>query len=120
MLILFPFACYHVCWCMQTCNMYMDSTINFYFLFYRDSYHMTGNIQSRRIAPKDAACGRCRGITGVGRQTNQNKCRTKKCLYFVLFSHRRQINTTSFAWFARLDDAHSFPSCAKSANLNDK
>ena len=32
-LILFPFARCHVCWCMQTCNVYMDSTIIFYFLF---------------------------------------------------------------------------------------
>ena len=37
MLILFPFARCHVCWCMQTCNVYMDSTIIFYFLFCRDS-----------------------------------------------------------------------------------
>ena len=37
MLILFSFARCHVCWCMQTCNMYKDSTIIFYFLFYRDS-----------------------------------------------------------------------------------
>ena len=36
-LILFPFARCHVCWCMQTCNVYMDSTIIFYFLFCRDS-----------------------------------------------------------------------------------
>ena len=36
-LILFPFARCHVCWCMQICNVYMDSTIIFYFLFYRDS-----------------------------------------------------------------------------------
>jgi len=47
---------------------------------------MTGNIQSRRIAPKDAAYGRCRGIAGVDRWTNQNKYRTKKISYFVLFS----------------------------------
>ena len=36
-LILFPFARCHVCCCMQTCNVYMNSTIIFYFLFYRDS-----------------------------------------------------------------------------------
>ena len=36
-LIIFPFARCHVCWCMQTCNVYMDSTIIFYFLFCRDS-----------------------------------------------------------------------------------
>ena len=29
------------------------------------------------------------GIAGVGRQTNQNKCRTKKYPHFVLFSCRR-------------------------------
>jgi len=52
-------------------------------------YHMIGNIQSRRIAPKDAACGRCRGIAAVGRRTNQNKCHTKKYPRFVLFSCRR-------------------------------
>ena len=37
-LILFPFAHCHVCWCMQICNVYTDSTIIFYFLFYRDSF----------------------------------------------------------------------------------
>ena len=41
------------------------------------------------FAPKDAACGRCRGIAGVGRWTNQNKYRTKKCPHFILFSCRR-------------------------------
>ena len=50
---------------------------------------MTGNIQSRRIAPKDTACGRCRGITSMGRRMNQNKCHTKKCPHFVLSSCRR-------------------------------
>ena len=47
---------------------------------------MTGNIQSRRIAPNDAACRRCRGIAGVGRRTNQNKCRTKNVhtLFFLV------------------------------------
>ena len=33
----FSFARCHVCWCMQACNVYMDSTIIFYFLFCRDS-----------------------------------------------------------------------------------
>ena len=28
----------NVCWCMQTCNVYMDSIIIFYFLFCRDSF----------------------------------------------------------------------------------
>ena len=37
LLILFPFARCHICWCMQTCNVYMDSTIIFYFLFCHDS-----------------------------------------------------------------------------------
>ena len=59
---------------------------------------MTGNIQSRRIAPKDAACGRCRGIAGVGRRTNQNKCRTKKYPHFVLFSCRRFVEDSIFIW----------------------
>ena len=36
-LILFHFTRCHVWWCMQTCNVYMDSTIIFYFLFCRDS-----------------------------------------------------------------------------------
>ena len=27
----------HECWCLQTCNVYMDSTIIFYFLFCHDS-----------------------------------------------------------------------------------
>ena len=36
-LILFPFARCHECRCMQTCNVYMDSTIIFYFLLCRDS-----------------------------------------------------------------------------------
>ena len=36
-LILFSFARCHICWCMQTCNVYMDSTIIFYFLFCHDS-----------------------------------------------------------------------------------
>ena len=36
-LILFSFARCHICWCMQTCNVYMDSIIIFYFIFCRDS-----------------------------------------------------------------------------------
>ena len=35
-LILFPFARCNVCWCMQTCNVYIYSTIIFYLLFYHD------------------------------------------------------------------------------------
>jgi len=50
---------------------------------------MTDNIQSRRIAPKDATCGRYHGIAGMDRRMNQNKYRTKKYPYFVLFSCRR-------------------------------
>ena len=76
-LILFPFARCHVCWYMQTCNVYIDSIIIFYFLFYRDS-----SITWQAIF-NQAACGRCRGIAGVGRRTNQNKCRTKKYIHFV-------------------------------------
>ena len=37
MLILFSFTRCHICWCMQTCNMYIYITIIFYFLFCRDS-----------------------------------------------------------------------------------
>ena len=65
-LILFPFARCHVSWCMQTCNVYMDSTIIFYFLFYRDSSITWQTIFNQG----DAAYGRCRGIAGVGRRTN--------------------------------------------------
>ena len=50
---------------------------------------MTDNIQSRRIAPKDATCGRYHGIAGMDRRMNQNKYRTKKYPHFVLFSCRR-------------------------------
>ena len=85
MLILFPFARYHVCWCMQTCNVYMDSTIIFYFLFYRDSSITWQTIFNQG----ESVYGRCHGIAGVGRWTNQNKCRTKKYSHFDLFSCRR-------------------------------
>ena len=82
-LILFLFAHCHVCWCMQTCNVYMDSTIILYFLFCRDSSITWQTIFNQ------TAYGRCRGIADVGRRTNQNKCRTKKYPHFVLFSCRR-------------------------------
>jgi len=41
---------------------------------------MAGNIQG------DAACGRCRGIAGVGRRTSQNKCHKKNIhtLFFLV------------------------------------
>ena len=84
-LILFPFARYHICWCMQTCNVYMDSTIIFYFLFYKHAIFNQGD-KSRAflfsLAPFLFSLARWTmwevgSIAWGGRRMNQGNCCTK-------------------------------------------
>ena len=89
-LIFFPFARYHLCWCMQTCNVYMDSTITFYFLFCRDSSITWQTIFNQGEWHDQSVIK----MSWDRRRTNQNKCRTKKYPHFVLFSCRRFTRTT--------------------------
>ena len=75
----------HVCWCLQTCNVYMDSTIIFYFLFWK---HIVFNQGDKSwaflfsLAPFLFSLARwtawvVRSIAWGGRRTNQVNCRTK-------------------------------------------
>ena len=77
-LILFPFARCHVCWCMQTCNVYMDSTIIFYFLFCKHAIFNQGD-KSRAFIFSLArwTAWEVRSIAWGGRRMNQGNCRTK-------------------------------------------
>ena len=84
-LILFPFAHCHVCWCMQTCNVYMDSTIIFYFLFCKHAIFNQGDKSQAflfSLAPFLFSLVRWTAwevgsIAWGGRRTNQRNCRTQ-------------------------------------------
>ena len=96
-LILFPFARCHVCWCMQICNVYMDSTIIFYFLFCRDSSITWQAIFNQGEShQRTQHAGDVLGSQAWADGRTKNKCRTKKCPHFVLFSCRIYISQMHF------------------------
>ena len=93
-LILFSFARCHVCWCIQTCNVYMDSTIIFYFLFCKHAIFNQGD-KSRAflfsLAPFLFSLARWTAwevgsIAWVGRRMNQDNCHTKMVSTVCFFS----------------------------------
>ena len=96
MLILFPFTCCHVCWCMQTCNVYMDNTIIFYFLFYRDSSIIWQTIFNQEESHQmtqhaEDVVGSQAWADGRTKINITQKIPTRP--YFVLFSCNRYIQT---------------------------